>query len=154
MIEKEYLASRVATANDAQLVAIIYEGLIDTFNECITYINEKESLDTLMDKCRDILAELIATLSGDSEVASNYKSLYLYVNNIMTEGYIMKDKSKFEEAVKVMTPLYEGWNELGEKMYMNNIQENKGPKLVAGMTYGKGYVNENVMNNQNRWEKG
>ncbi|CAH2211914.1 flagellar export chaperone FliS [Tepidibacter aestuarii] len=154
MIEKEYLASRVAAANEAQLVAIMYEGLIDTFNECITYINKKENLDTLMDKSRDILAELIATLNGDSEIANNYKSIYLYVNNIITEGFIMKDESKFEEAIKVITPLYEGWNELGEKMYMDNIQENKGPKLVAGMTYGKGYVNESIMNNQDRWEKG
>ena len=154
MIEKEYLASRVATANEAQLVAIMYEGLIDTFNECISNIDEKESLDILMDKCRDILAELMGTLKGDSEIANNYKSLYLYVNNNITEGYITKDKSKFEEAIKVMTPLYEGWNELGEKLYMDNIQENKGPKVVAGMTYGKGYVNENVMNSQDRWEKG
>ncbi len=154
MIEKEYLASRIATANEAQLVAIMYEGLIDTFNECISNIDEKENLDTLMDKCRNILSELIATLTGDSEITNNYKSIYLYINNIITEGYIMKDECKFEEAIKVMTPLYEGWNELGEKICMDNIKENKGPKVVAGMTYGKGYVNESIMNNQDRWEKG
>ncbi|MEJ8552688.1 flagellar export chaperone FliS [Tepidibacter sp. Z1-5] len=154
MIEKEYLASRVATANEAQLVAIIYEGLIDTFNECISNLDKKESLDILMDKCRDILAELMGTLTGDSEIANNYKRLYLYINNIITEGYMTKDKSKFEEAIKVMKPLYEGWNELGEKMYMENIDTNKAPKVVVGMTYGKGYVNESIMNNQDRWEKG
>ncbi|MCT4508853.1 MAG: flagellar protein FliS [Tepidibacter sp.] len=154
MIEKEYLASRVAAANEAQLVAIVYEGLIDTLNECISNIDKKESIDDLIDKCRDILAELISTLKGDSEVPNRYRSLYLYINNIITEGYIMKDKSKFEEAIKVITPLYEGWNELGQKMYIDNIQKNKAPKLVAGMTYSKGYVNESVMNNQDRWEKG
>ncbi len=32
--------------------------------------------------------------------------------------------------------------------------KNNKPAIVAGMTYGKGYVNDHVMNNENRWEKG
>ncbi|SHH36010.1 flagellar export chaperone FliS [Tepidibacter thalassicus] len=154
MIEKEYLASRVATANEAQLVAILYEGLIDTLKESIDYIGDKQNFNKSINKCRDIIAEFIATLKGDSEIANNYRSLYLYINKLITDADIKKDKTKLEEAIKIVTPLYEGWNELGEKMYRENIDKNKGPRVVAGMTYGKGYINDYVVNSENRWEKG
>ncbi|SHK44014.1 flagellar export chaperone FliS [Tepidibacter formicigenes] len=155
MIEKQYLASRVATANEAQLVAILYEGLIDTLKECINYIDsDRENFNKSINKSRDIISEFIATLKGGSEITNNYKSLYLYINKLITDADIKKDKSKLEEAIKIVTPLYEGWSELGEKIYKENIDKNKGPRLVAGMTYGKGYVNDYVVNSENRWEKG
>lgn len=156
MIEKEYLASRVATANDAQLVAILYEGLIDTLNEGIDSINnsENDKLNKAIDKCKDILVEFLATLQGDSDIANNYRSLYLYVNSLVTSAGVKKDVSKLEEAIKIVTPLYEAWNELGVSIATEENNKNKGPAIVAGMTYGKGYVNDHVINDTNRWEKG
>ncbi len=118
MIEKEYLASRVATANDAQLVAILYEGLIDTLKECITCMKNEDNknLNTAINKCKDIIAEFMATLKGDSEIANNYKRLYLYINTLITQADIKKDAGKLEEAIKIVMPLYEAWSELGASM--------------------------------------
>ncbi|MZQ75198.1 MAG: flagellar export chaperone FliS [Peptoclostridium sp.] len=156
MIEKEYLAVRVASSNDAQLVSIVYEGLIDSLNESIEHIKDGEiqKLNLSVDKCRDIIAELIATLSGDSEIAMNYKSLYIYLNSLITEAHIKKDTQKFEEAKKIVTPLHEGWSELGEKLFQESVEKGNGTAVVSGMTYGKGYVNDQVSRSEIRWEKG
>ena len=54
MIEKEYLANRVANANDAQLVAIIYEGFISTVKSSMEHIENKnkEKLNNSVNKLR------------------------------------------------------------------------------------------------------
>ena len=156
MIEKEYLAGRVASANDAQLVAIVYEGLIDSLNESIDNIKKvyNQRLNESINKCREILAELIATLSGDSEIAMNYRSLYMYVNELVTRAHISRDSKKLEEAVKVVTPLYEGWSELGEKLFKESLENGKVSQVVSGMTYGNGYLNDQFIGSGNNWEKG
>jgi len=110
MIEKEYLANRVANANDAQLVALVYEGLIDTLQSGIEYIEceSKEKLNSSINKVREILAELLATLQGDSEISSNLRSIYVYVNKIVTQAELKEDKEKLEEAIKGIGPIEMG----------------------------------------------
>ena len=82
----EYLDNRIACANEAQLVAIMYEGLIKKFNDSIENIknNDNSSLNESINKSRNIIAELIATLKGDSEITRNYKGLYMYLNKLIT----------------------------------------------------------------------
>jgi len=162
MIEKEYLANRIANANDAQLVALVYEGLIDTLKSGIEYLEcgNKERLNSSVNKVREILAELLATLQGDSEIASNLRSIYIYVNKIVTEAELKEDKGKLEEAIKVINPLYEAWQELGQKeevkvgISQSAATSTNRPAIVAGMTYGKGQLNDYVINNDDRWQKG
>lgn len=158
MIEKQYLSNRVLNANDAQLVAILYEGLIENLKDGMDYINAKAyiKLNANSQKNREIVAELLSTLQGNSEIAKNLRGIYLYVNTLITEGENKKDSKKLQEAIKVITPVYEAWEELGKKEAANKpISKPTGPAIVAGMTYGKGKLNDYVLNNSgNRWEKG
>jgi flagellar secretion chaperone FliS len=155
MIEKEYISNRIANANSAQLVAILYEGLIETFHKGIEHINnsEMQKLNITIQKSREILAELLYTLKGDSEIADNLRSLYVYVNKIATEAELKKDPAKLQEAIKVIIPLYEAWTELSEKEIKAGAPEG-GPAIVTGITYGKGQLKDYVVNDKNRWEKG
>ncbi len=161
MIEKEYLANRVANANEAQLVALMYEGLIDTMKSAICAMNQKDkaAIDHDINKSRAILSELLATTQGDSEIAGNLRGLYIYTNKLVTEAEIKDSTAKLEEAIKVITPLYEAWQALGEKDEEAVSQSpvsaaiNR-PSIVAGMTYGKGQLNDYVINNDDRWKRG
>lgn len=163
MIEKEYLANRIANANDAQLVAIIHEGFMSTVKSGIEHIENgnKEGLNDSINKVREILAQLLATTEGDSEIANNLRSIYVYLNKLVTEAEIKRDKTKLEEAIKVITPIYEAWQELGEKEVAGTDDDSqtastpaKTPSIVAGMTYGKGQLNDYVINDNDRWKKG
>lgn len=151
----EFLESRLASANEAQLVSIVYEGLIEKLNGGIESIekDDSDSLNSYISKSRDIIAELVATLRGDSEVASNYKSLYLYLNRLITSAEISKDTSKLEEAISIVKPLHEGWAELGEQMFRESVENGKSTPVVSGMTYGKGYLNDEFPSSGNLFEK-
>ncbi len=142
----EYLDNRIACANEAQLVAIMYEGLIKKFNDSIENIknNDNSSLNESINKSRNIIAELIATLKGDSEITRNYKELYMYLNKLITKANSSKNINLLKEAIDIVTPLYEGWTELGDKMFEENIQTSKETRIISGMTYGKGHLNDDV----------
>lgn len=157
MIEKEYLASRIANANNAELVAILYEGLIDSLEDSIDYlkVGASKKLNTSLQKTREILAELLSTLQGDSEVANNLKSIYFYINQLITEAENKQDVEKLQLAIKVVAPIYEGWRELGEREGgQATAASSEGPRIVAGMTYGKGQLNDYVIHDDKEWQKG
>lgn len=155
MIEKEYISNRVAQANSAQLVEIVLEFLIQNINEAISAINNKDEnrLEKSITKARETLAELLSTVEGQTEIAQNLKGIYVFLNKLVTEGEIQQDIEKLQKAIKIINPLYEAWGELGAKE-VSNLDENNGPSIVAGVTYGKGQLNDYVMNDENRWEKG
>ena len=157
MIEKQYLANRIANANGAELVSIVYEGLIDSLNDGIDFlsINEEDRFIKSIEKSREILAELLSTLEGDTEIANNLRSLYFYINELITDASIDKDGEKLELAIKIITPVYEGWKELGTKEGGRDLEDTpQGPQIVAGITYGKGQLNDYVVNNDSKWKKG
>lgn len=151
----EFLESRIASANEAQLVALMYEGLIEKFNESIDCIKKDDirSLNESISKSRAIIAELIATLRGDSDVSIDYKRIYIYLNELITSANISKDTSKLEEAISIVVPLLEGWAELGENMFKESVESGKSTPVMSGMTYGKGYLNDDISSNSTLFEK-
>ncbi|WZL73758.1 flagellar export chaperone FliS [Clostridiaceae bacterium 35-E11] len=155
-MDEKYLASRVATANEAGLVALLYEGLIDTLKDAQKHLQERriKEFAAKVDKAKNILAEFVSTLKGDSELANQLRSLYLYVNQRMTEGYLKKDSEKLEEAIKVLMPLYEGWKALEQQEFQENIGNRNRPEIIAGATYGRGQLKDYVINHTDKWGRG
>ncbi len=155
MTDKDYLFNRVTTANGTQLVVILYEELMEWLKQATKSISEDktEELYLCISKGRDILSELLSTLEGNSEISTNLRNLYLYVNRLMTEAVNQRNKSKLEEAIKVLTPLCDAWKQLSEGM-QDNVSPNKGTTRVTGFTYGKNQLNDYIVNDENKWKKG
>ncbi|MBM7615406.1 flagellar export chaperone FliS [Alkaliphilus hydrothermalis] len=154
MKDKNYLLNRITTANGPQLVALLYEELINSLMEATGAMEEgkNEGIQEALARGRDILAELLSTLEGDSEIAKNLRSLYLYVNRLMTEADNYKSGQKLQEAIKVLTPLYEGWRQLGEEQVESSLQKCSG--RVTGLTYGKNQLNDFINHDEDKWKKG
>lgn len=148
-MDKEYLLNRVVSANDTQLVVILYEGLMECLQECIENIDNVDSLSDSIGRGRDILAELLATLKGNSEIVKNLRSIYLFINTLITEGQNRRTVENFKDAIKIITPILEGWSEIAE----NNEMTQNSPAVVAGLTYGKSQLNTYVSELKD-WKKG
>ena len=136
------LEKRISTTNDAGLVAILFEKLMDNFNRCILAIDKKDYniISNINSNSRDILAELIVQFSGDDRISLNLREINFYINKLMTEAQYKKDSSIFETCIKIITPICEGFQELEIKQK---------PKMVAGLTYGKGNLGEhNIKRNK------
>lgn len=139
------LEKRISTTNDAGLVAILFERLIDNFNKCILAINEKDDkkISIINSNSRDILAEFLVQFSGDDEISSNLREINFYINKLITEGEYKRDLSIFETCIKILTPICEGFQELEVK---------EKPRAVAGLTYGKGNLGEHTLKGNKSFE--
>ena len=135
MINTVELQKRISTTNDAGLIAMLLERLIDNFNNCILKMETKEyhKVNELNNHSRAILTELLVQFSGDDEISLSLREINLYVNTLMTKGENDKDSLIFETCIHILTPLLEGFKEL-------ELQEK--PKVVAGLTYGKNNLGE------------
>lgn len=135
MTDMNELKKRISTTNEAGLIAILFERLIDNFKNCISAIEEEDydKITGLNNNSRAILTELTVQFSGNDEISSTLRELYLFINKTMTEGEIKKDISSFETNIKVIMPILEGFKEL-------EVREK--PKAVAGLTYGKANLGE------------
>ncbi|KAB3529578.1 flagellar export chaperone FliS [Alkaliphilus pronyensis] len=151
MLDNEYVTNRVSTANNVQLVELLYEGMMDYIKEGKIALESKDekTYNLHMAKVRDILAELLATLQGDSEISNSLRRIYLFINDLITTAATQKDPQKLEGALKVITPLYDAWREISNN---EEASEKQGPALVTGYTYGKDKLNDYVAN-ENTWEK-
>jgi len=108
------LEKRIATTNDAGLISMLFERLMDNFNSCKAAINsgDYEGVKELNDHSRDILNELIFQFSGNDDVSTAIREISIYINKQITEGQIKKDVSIFDNCIRILTPLLEGFKEL------------------------------------------
>lgn len=155
MTVKEFLSERIAMANPSQLVEILYEGLIESLQDTRLFLadNESTEFNFEIEKCREILSLLIATIKGSSEIANNLRSLYVFINQLVTEAVYTKEVKKIDDAIKIAMPLYEAWKELSSNS-MNAEQGLKKVSVIAGMTYGKNSVNSHVVASEKQWQNG
>jgi len=153
----EQLEQQVAQASDIELVVMLLEGINTRLDEGIEAVGSGNHalLATVVEKVRAILGELLATLWGDSEVAIQSRQIYLYMNKLVTDAGNRKVQTPLEEAKQVLKPLLEGWQHLAKHPELAEVPTaTKGPSVVAGMTYGKGTLNESVLNSGDRLGKG
>ncbi|SFH71206.1 flagellar protein FliS [Tindallia magadiensis] len=157
MTDQEKLAEKVENASPVQLVVMMLGGLDGELDRGINAVEtkEEETLKIAVDKARAILTELLATLWGDSEVAISSRQVYIYLNKLITDAGNRSIKEPLEEAKKVLEPILEGWQHLEKNPSLTEETSNqKGPSIVAGMTYGKGTLNESLMDGDDRLGKG
>lgn len=157
MMDKKHIASRVATANEAGLIVLLYEGLLDQLNDMKKFVSEsnEDFFEQKSDKARNILVELIATLKGDSDIANHLRSIYIFINKLIVEGRNKKEAKKFEEAIGILTPLQEAWKELEKQEFERLAKDNeKKVEIFSGITYGKSKLNDYIINDEDRWQKG
>jgi flagellar protein FliS len=139
------LEKRIATTNDAGLIAMLFERLMDNFENCKTAVKhgDYEMIKNLNDHSRDILNELIFQFRGKDDISQNIREICIFVNKQITEGYIKRDISSFDNSIKVIAPLLEGFKELEKK---------EKPKAVTGITYGKGTLGEYALGETKSFE--
>lgn len=140
MSYKDNLIEKIATANSFELVALLYQALIEEVEELKIAIRDenKKDMDAITDRVRDILAHLIATL-GEENTEFKEKSieLYLYINETVGECYIDKKTEKLDDVIKVFIKLRDAWTSASGNVF----EKKNNPNISNAVTYGKKDIN-------------
>jgi flagellar secretion chaperone FliS len=111
-----YKQTNLLTANPVKLVIMCYEGAIGSLKEARDfYIAKKyEPKAKALQKALDIIHEMNISLDLDrgGDIAKNLRTLYLYMIQILIEADVKKDVSKFDDVIRMLEELEDGWKEI------------------------------------------
>lgn len=157
---RDDLTVKLATYTGEQMVALAYDAMIENLEDAKRAItsNDKQTLNEKVDHNREIIAHLTATLGEeDDEISITTKQLYIYINKLITDGVMRSSIEPFDEAIKIILPLRDGWKELSQKLMALESQKVPSAKtsknnVYTGITYGKEDIS--IYSDSKDWEKG
>lgn len=108
-----------------ELTAFLYEGMIDTLEVAIGFIDEKNYIDAnkKLQKANDILYRLGVGLNYQAgPIAEQLDILYNFMAKELIEANLNKDKQKIEGVLKIIGEIAGAWN-MAMKMNPNPKQK-------------------------------
>ena len=144
------MTARIVGATPSELLVITYELAINSIENAVKALKENNDIQfrRYINKSQNLTRELINTLNLSYEISLDLMRLYLFVNKSIVKGLMKKSEQSLNDAKKVLGILLDGFSTVSneykkeQKPIVDNAQ-----RLVAGFTYGKGMLNETVMNN-------
>lgn len=147
-MNKEDYTLRIARATPVQLVIINHELLLDFVTQAIgAYENgELELFYRHINKSKDALAQLMEGLDFGQPIAHELHNLYIYAGERLNKALFNKEAAAAEEIAEMFKELLEGWQAI-EDTADDRIAEapgQDGPRVYAGLTYGKDGLDEYI----------
>ncbi len=124
---KAYGNNKINTASQAELTLMLYEGAVKFANRAKEALEVKdyETVNTNIQKSRNIIVELLSTLNHKYPVAKDFETLYNYIFALLTEANMKKDMETLEKALVELRDIRDIWKEI--------MSKTKGPQLVLDM---------------------
>ena len=119
-----YQEVAVQTSSSTKLVVMLYEGSIRFLRQSTAAIQAKDfdRKRESIDRAVAIVAHLQSTLDQrGGEVAIELDRLYTYITGRILEGSGKLEVAPIEEAIKLLTTLLSGWQQLANKEQEQHI---------------------------------
>ena len=109
----KYKKSLIESANKEKVLLMLYEGAIKFIKQAKEAHEVKNIAlrGEMIGRAYDIVMELSSTLDFKvgGEIAVNLEQLYIYVMDELSKANISGDPKHFDNSLKVLSILYDGW---------------------------------------------
>ena len=148
---KQQFTRRITNANKSELIVILCDMFDIYVSDAKTAI---EDGDTVVFKnniryARAVLSELIDSLNLEYELARNIYQLYRFVERYLIKADIKLDKTYLIPCLNIMRKMNESYEKIGKLDPSGPVMKNT-EEVYAGITYGRGDLNENMNTAYNR----
>lgn len=114
---KEYQANSVGTADQKQLIIMLYEGALRFVNTAEGQMGSFKTYDKANSnilRAQDIFTELMVSLNLEQggEIAQNLFNLYAYCKTQLLEANLQKKAELMKPVKKVLSELLEAWKQI------------------------------------------
>lgn len=152
--KKKTFAARVSQANKSELVVIMYDIIFTSIEEARNALSQgsREEFKRELSRAQKLLRELIATLDMQYDISKELMPLYLYANHCMIDSLRTGDSTPLKDVEMVLKPLREAFSEVAKQDTSPALMEHT-QQLYAGLTYGKGTLNETLLSGNSRGYK-
>lgn len=138
--------SNIVNANEVELLCMTYEIFLQDIDDALDNIEEKRKKH--VERARETLIVLTENLDLNIAIAKDIFKIYIYIQNLLINHWTENERLK--EVKTLITMLLEGYEKtksqhIGKKPIMQNTQN-----IYAGMTYGRGYLEEQTYDSIDR----
>lgn len=150
--EKTNWSARIVNATPAQLVLIIYELIFEAIDMATIELETKDitAYEITMERARKLLTELTHDLNLNSTLEYDFLSLYIFVNKLFIQSYFKHSIEPLNQAKEVLSKLYNGLKEVEKQIPKEEKVVTNAQQIYAGLTYGRGSLNESIIQDKNR----
>lgn len=141
--------TRITQASKTELIVIIYEIILEDMKAAkLSYQDSDiESYTKELKHGQRFLNELMGTLNYKYNLSYALLRLYIFVNKTIITAIYKKAPDKLDEAEIVLEKLYNAFKEISKDDTSGPVMQNT-QQLYAGLTYGKGVLNETFIDPQ------
>ena len=140
---------RVSQASPCELVVIMYDLILDDVKnarEAKKAGDEKQYQADLVHAGK-FVNELMDALDFSQQISFRLMSLYIYVNKMLVKARINKKWDSLNDVELVIEKLRAGYDGIKDQDTSGPVMQNV-QQVYAGLTYGKGTLNETYLNAQ------
>lgn len=115
-----YQGTKVNTASPAELTLMLYEGAIKFCNIALLGFetNDYEKVNNNIIKVQNIITEFRATLDFKYETAKDFDLIYEYINTLLIQANIKKEREILEKALGQIREMRDLWKEIMKQNHM------------------------------------
>ncbi len=141
--------ARVTQASKTELVVIMYEIILEDIKAAKIFYksNDIESYTKELKHGQRFLNELMGNLNYKYNLSYDLLTLYIFANKAIITAIYKKTPEKLDGAEIVLEKLYNGFKEISKEDTSGPVMQNT-QQLYAGLTYGKGVLNETFIDPQ------
>ncbi len=143
--------ARVTQASKSELTVILYEMILTELKEAREAFEKGDmtAFDKELKLAQKYITELQATLNYSYAISYDLLSLYLYVNKRIIQAILRRIPDTLDSAESVLNKLLVGFEGVRQSDTSGPVMRNT-QQLYAGLTYGKGYLNETFIDPSNK----
>lgn len=144
---------RITQVNASGLAVVLYDLVLDCIQEGMAAHQEgrTDEFEKALLQAQAFLQELMSMSKLENQTGYDVMALYLFMDKQLLMSIVKRQPVNLKECISYLKRLREGFVNLAEAdtepPLMEHVQQ-----VYAGLTYGRGYLNESVdlNNNPNR----
>ncbi len=143
-LKQEY-TRRISQANRSQIIVIVYE-LADLYLQDALNAYEEGNTEAFTEHCHAAnlgVQHLLYSLDDSYELAQPLMNLYIYLNKEISMACARYDMERLGTARRQLAEIGTSFTEVAKADASKPVMENS-QTVYAGLTYGKGHLNENL----------
>lgn len=145
-------ATRVTQGTKTDLIVIMYDIILEDIAEARRVLGDESQKKSFGSPEREeyrkellhaarFVSELMGALDYRYRLSYELRSLYVYAHKCLTEAAFSGETKKLSDVEDMMAGLKSAFVKVAEEDTSGPVMQNS-QKLTAGLTYGKGRLNE------------
>lgn len=148
---KKNYTRKIADANATGIIVIVYELTEIYLEDAIEAHRDGKMEDfvTNVNKATRCIKDLIEALDLQYDISKNLLDIYMFLNKELSLASVKLDVGSVKRVQALITKLKLSFEELAKQDNSSSVMDNA-QEVYAGLTYGKGTLNESIGIQSNR----